>query len=176
MFDTFFLIPVLVLIVAVGEMIMSLAWTPSYYHFGIPLFSTTIRISNELDFASYIPELEQKLKRSWWRPDIVLKQLAPDEFAFRHKWSSRNPVCGLIRIDTLTGKLSLTGHLYWSLLVILVVISIIAFTEGFLAFAIPIFLLVGGLNFLIQRNSYTQIAKIIETAVADKDTYHHLYE
>ncbi len=166
MFDNLpFLFPLL-FVVAIGEWVLSLTWTPFYFRTGIPLFTASIVAYPPSEFSSHISEIEHKLQNtSWWRPAVVLKQLDTNEYAFRHHWwRSRNPLTGLIRVDELAGKVTITGYAYWSFL-ILPIFFLFIISQEILIF-IVVFIFVIGINIAVQRSHYAKIAQIIEEVVS----------
>ena len=168
-FTTFPWFIVILIIISVGEMMISGFWLPIYYQYGVPLFRKEYSLMAMPDLAAKIPELEQKLKRSFWRPSVVFHVLNKNEIAFRNNFGSKNALSGLIRLDPNRGRMYVTGHLYWTLLLspfILILIGIsspMSMQIFFLLFLLIIFTI----SFGMQRYHYTQIAAIImETAVA----------
>ncbi len=160
----------ILIIISVGEMMISGFWLPIYYQYGVPLFRKEYSLMTMPDLAAKIPELEQKLKRSFWRPSVVFRVLNKNEIAFRNNFGSKNALSGLIRLDLNRGRIYVTGHLYWTLLLFLPLIFILIGISSpmpmplfFLLFLLAIF----AINFGMQRYHYTQIAAVImETAVA----------
>ncbi len=156
-------------IISIGEMMISGFWLPIYYQYGVPLFRKEYSLMTMPDLAAKIPELEQKLKRSFWRPSVVFRVLNKNEIAFRNNFGSKNPLSGLIRLDPNQGRMYVTGHLYWTLLLFPFMFVLISISSPM---PMPIFfllflLIIFAINFGMQRYHYKQIAMIImKTAVA----------
>jgi hypothetical protein len=167
-----FIFPMLLVVfvgVSVAELFVAGLWLPFYFRFGIPLFRQSYPMTYKPDLAAKIPELEQTLKRSMWRPSIVFRPLNNHEIAFRYKFGSRNnPVAGLISLEPAQGRMTITGNLYWTYLFMpLLFLSFPAWggrmTGLFFLFVIGIMIFTIGL----QRYHYSQIAAtIVETAVS----------
>ena len=164
-----FIIPVIVAIMvvaSVAEMAFSGMWLPAYFRYGIPLFRQEYPLTTMPDLAAAIPELEQKLKRSAWRPAIVFRVLDRNEIAFRSSFGSKNTMSGLIRLEPSQGRMQISGHLYWTLLLIPLVFLAIAFNSPMPIFFLLFMLAIFVLTFGMQRYHYGQIAAVIaETAV-----------
>ena len=151
----------LIVLVSVGELILSAVWAPFYFRLGIPLLRRRYTLPADLDLAAQIPLLEQNLRRSWSRPAIVFRQLSPTEIAFRNNFGSRNPLQGLVRLEPGHGRMTISGHLYYSYfffpLFILPILLGGAVPILFLLFFAAIFAFI----FVTQYRHYAQIAGVI---------------
>jgi len=120
------------------------------------------------DLAAKIPELEQKLKRSMWRPAIVFRALNEHEIAFRNNFGSRNAMSGLIRLEPSQGRIRISGNLYWMFfmlpfLFLFLGSLLMSMNIGFMVFMLAIILV----TVIQQRYQYGQIAAVIvATAVS----------
>lgn len=165
-----FIIPaiaVLIALASLAEMAISSMWLPAYYRFAIPLFRKEYSLTTMPDLAARIPELEQKLKRSAWRPSIVFRALDGNDIAFRNKFGTRNAMSGLIRLEPNQGRMRVSGHLYWTFfltpLLFFMMVLLFPISPFFLLFMLAIFVMTFGM----QRYQYGKIAAVIaETAVS----------
>lgn len=165
-----FIIPAIAILIAItsmAEMVISSMWLPAYYQYAIPLFRKEYPLTMMPDLAAQIPELEQKLKRSAWRPSIVFRALNANEIAFRNKFGTRNAMSGLIRLEPNQGRMRISGHLYWTFfltpILFLVMMLMFPISAFFLLFILVIFVMTFGM----QRYQYGKIAAVIaETAVS----------
>lgn len=167
----------LIVVASLGEMAVSSLWWPAYYQYAIPLFRKEYPLTTMPDLASKIPELEQKLKRSMWRPSIVFRALDGGDIAFRNNFGSRNAMSGLIRLEPNQGKMRISGHLYWTFfltpLLFFVMVFVFPISAFFLLFLLAIFVMTFG----IQRYQYGKIAAVIaETAVSAEPATHTDFE
>ncbi len=167
---------ILLVLSSLAEMAVSGMWLPFYYRLGIPLYRKEVSLTSMPDLAAKIPELEQKLTRSMWRPAIVFRALNKHEIAFRNSFGSRNAMAGLIRLDPRGGKMQISGHLYWTFLVLPIVFLLFVFTT-FLPTTFFVFLLaIFALNFGLQRYHYSQIAKVIEETAVSSSAVSNTFE
>lgn len=159
----------LIVVASLAESALSGMWIPAYYQVAIPLFRKEYPLTTMPDLVANIPELEQKLKRSAWRPSIVFRALNPNEIAFRNKFGTRNAMSGLVRLEPNQGRMRISGHLYWTFfltpLLFLMMVLIFPISAFFLLFLLAIFVMTFGM----QRYQYGKIAAVIaETAVSAK--------
>jgi hypothetical protein len=161
-----FILYVIAPIFVLSEFVVSRLWVPFYYYYGIPLFSRKFHVTRHVNFASRVPCLEQNLPKFRWRPAVTFKQFSPDAFAFRQK-SIRNNISGLVQINEVNSTVTMTGHLYWSLLLLSLVLSIWAVADNNAVFSLFAFVFVTA-NVAIQRYAYTQIAEVIESNLYDQ--------
>lgn len=164
-----FIFPVLIIIIvalSLGEMAISGMWLPAYYRYGIPLFRKETPLTTMPDLAAKIPELEQKLKRSMWRPAIVFRALNANEIAFRNSFGSRNAMSGLIRLEPDRGRMRISGHLNWAIFLFPLIFLFMAFSFPMSAFFLLFLAAIFAMTFALQRVHYGKIAQVImETAV-----------
>jgi hypothetical protein len=112
--------------------------------------------------------LEKKLTRTLWRPPTIFKQLSSHEFAFRHQHYTRNVVFGLIQINESDGSVIIKGYLFGSFLIFATLASLIlALFDATFVFPVALFIILGGINALIQWRNYSQIAEIIYTTFSN---------
>jgi hypothetical protein len=157
----------LIIIASLGEMAVSSLWLPAYYQYAIPLFRKEYPLMTVPDLAAQIPELEQKLKRSAWRPSIVFRALNANEIAFRNKFGNRNAMSGLIRLEPNQGRMRISGHLYWTFFLMPILFLVMMFVFPFSGFFLLFMLAVFVMTFGMQRYQYGKIAAVIaETAVS----------
>ncbi len=157
----------LIVLVSLAEMAISSMWLPAYFQYAIPLFRKEYPLTMMPDLVGQIPELEQKLKRSAWRPSIVFRALNANEIAFRNKFGTRNAMSGLIRLEPNQSRMRISGHLYWTFfltpLLFLVMMFMFPISGFFLLFILAMFVMTFGM----QRHQYGKIAAVIaETAVS----------
>jgi hypothetical protein len=180
-----FSFPVIIIFIVAasfGEMAVSGMWLPAYYRYGIPLFRKEYPLTTMPNLAAKIPELEQKLKRSAWRPAVVFRELDKNEIAFRNSFGSKNPLSGLVRLEPSQGRMRISGHLHWTFFLTPLLFFVIFLSSGipilFLVFLLVIFMM----TFAVQRYNYAKIAEVVaETAVSAEpstisDTESHFYE
>lgn len=154
--------------VSLGEMVISGLWLPAYYRYSIPLFRKEYPLTTMPDLAGKIPELEQKLKRSMWRPAIVFRALDSGDIAFRNKFGTRNAMSGLVRLEPNQGRMRISGNLYWTFLLMpfLFLFMMVSSPSPSIMFLV-ILLLMFVLTFAMQRYQYGKIAAVVaETAVS----------
>ncbi|MCA9931581.1 MAG: hypothetical protein KC419_24020 [Anaerolineales bacterium] len=146
-FSPFLMIPLFLLLIL--ETIFSLAWVKFYYRNGIPLVKRSYRIPLMFDLTPHVNTLENALKRGVFRPAITIKPFGSNEFAFRNRFTSRNQVNGIIRVESSNGRITITGHIYWAFLIMLVFGIYVSFAIGN---GLPFFgfLFIGGLGLFFQ--------------------------
>ncbi|MBE2223871.1 MAG: hypothetical protein IAF02_20190 [Anaerolineae bacterium] len=159
-----FIFPVMIMIVVIlslGEMVISGMWLPAYYRYSIPLFRKEYPLTMMPDLAAKIPELEQKLKRSMGRRAIVFRALNANEIAFRNNFGSRNAMSGLIRLQPDQGRMRISGNLYWTFFLLPFIFFLTMFTFPLSAFFL-LFVVAGFMiTFGMQRYQYGKIAAVI---------------
>jgi len=160
----------LIVVVSLGEMAISGMWLPAYYRYAIPLFRKEYPLPTMPDLAAKIPELEQQLKRSAWRPSIVFRALDGNDIAFRNNFGSRNAMSGLIRLDPSQSRMRISGHIYWTFFLtpLMFMMMVVIFPMSFfvLIFLLAIFVMVFGM----QWYQYSKIAAVIvATAVSTEE-------
>jgi hypothetical protein len=160
-FPFLFVMVAALVVLSFGEMAISGMWLPAYFRYGIPLFRQEYPLAAMPDLAAKIPELEQRLKRSMWRPAIVFRALNANEIAFRNNFGSRNAMSGLIRLEPNQGRMRISGNLYWTYLLIpFLFVSIVAM-GGITVIFLVIMLVIFVMTFGMQRYHYAQIAAVI---------------
>lgn len=166
---------VLLIVTSLGELMLSSLWAPFYYRHGIPLLRRTYTLPANLNIDAQIPRLEQNLRGSWWRPRVVFRALSPTELAFRNNFGSRNPMQGLVRLEPAHGRMTISGYLYSSYLLIFPLLF--AFVLGIGGLPVLFFIFMLGIllfSVLYQRRQYEQIARIIAATLetnADKESW-----
>ncbi|MBK8987311.1 MAG: hypothetical protein IPM39_14750 [Chloroflexi bacterium] len=154
-----------IFVLAISEFLLSSFWAPVYFRYGIPLLRRSYTVPADLDLAAQIPHLETSLPRTWWRPGVVFRALSPTELAFRHRFGTRNPLQGLVRLEPGHGRMTITGYLYSFYLVFPFLILFFVLVAGvpwlFLLFMAAVF----AFTFGLQRRHYAQIADIIAATV-----------
>lgn len=171
----FFVSLFFMVVLGMGEFLVSLLWIPAYFRTGIPLLTKEFRPKDHFEFSLDIPALEQTLQ-GFWRPRVVFKELAPGEYAFRHHFTSRTPLQGHIKFDSLRGVVVIKGYAYWTLLLFpLPIFLLVSSLEGVPLLTLPAFLLVFGLiiglNFLFQRRIYQQVVEAVQKMVGSSELY-----
>lgn len=175
-----FIVPafvVLIVIASLAEMAISGMWLPAYYRYSIPLFRKEYSLTAMPDLAAKIPELEQKLKRSMWRPSIVFRALEGGDVAFRNNFGSRNAMSGLIRLEPNQGRMRISGNMYWTFFLTPLLFFVMVFVFPISAFFLLFLLAIFAMTFGMQRHQYSKIAAVIaETAVSAEPATHTDFE
>jgi len=131
------------------ELIFSLAWVQFYYRNGIPLVKKSCRIPLMFDLTPHVGTLQSSLKRGFFRPAITIKPFSQNEFGFRNTFTSRSQVNGMIRVEPSNGRLTITGHLYWAFIIMILfgALTSIVVAQPFVFIG---FLFIAGLSIFFQ--------------------------
>ena len=157
----------LLVLVGIGETVLSLRWNPTYFSVGIPIFR---RVLPTLDPKPEMPSpgrLEAALSKSVF-PALAFRALDADRLAFREKGGGfrfgYTPVMhGRLTFERMGARVEVVGLLNW---------FVLAFV-GFAVFLIvdlddPIFLLfLVGLLALIYAIQFSRFARVARVAVAE---------
>ncbi len=159
----FFIVFILFFGLTITELICYWLWVPFYFRIGIPIFSQEIQPLNLFQLNLDIPQLEKQLG-GFWGKRVVFKEVQPNEYLFRHNFTSRNPIIGQITFDTIRGVVVVKGNLYWSLLFLpLLILFFIPYGAPLIVLFIFAFIIL--VNLAIQRNTYQKVAQAIQEAV-----------
>lgn len=164
--ESFFsLLFALLFLTMIGDFILSTFWVPFYYRFGIPLFRRTFKlIDAPSDLEKHIPSLEAQLQPSWGRAGVVFRAISTNELAFRHslKRNSRNVVHGRVHYDAFNQQLTMTGHLYFPLLLFPFFALPFTYVDPFNIMFFVVAILIVIINGVMQRSNYGRIAAALE--------------
>lgn len=162
---------ILFMAVTLAEFFLSSSWTPAYFRFGLSLYQTQFKLADvDVDLTGLIPQWEKQLRRAWAQPAVAFKAIGNDELGFRQKFGQRNPVHGRVYFDPRKQTLTITGYLYWSIIVFPLWFTFLFTMIGIKEWTFLLAFV--GLNFFLlttmiitQRRSYSRISRVI------RDTY-----
>ena len=147
--------------IAIIESIVSARWYPTYFKFGIPIYSKAY------PFYGTAPEpigevaLNEALRQNY-TPALIFKEIEPNTFAFREKMFqfrllSYTPLMhGRLEINPNSRTINVIGLLNWWILAFIMTF-LISFSKHFEA--IPFMLLVLGAIYLFQKGKYDKVGK-----------------
>lgn len=161
----FLVVPLVLLMIL--EQIFAMAWVPFYFRVGIPLVSKSYRTPLMFELGPHKAVLEHALQRGWFRPQIVFKSFNKDEFGFRNTFTSRSQVNGIVRVEPSNGRLTITGNLSWSFLMLILfgALSSIIFAQPW---TFAGFLFIAGIGAFFQWRMTLAIEKIIHDTLKNE--------
>lgn len=169
------LIFIIIIAIAIGELILSGRWHPTYFKTGITIYKRTMKSNNYLKPLPDAEHIQSGLPNSIG-PDILIRKLENNLFAFRERafqftWFSYTPIMhGNLEFNPKSSEVIVRGRLNW---------FIVAFSITFVTLPItlskgepevlllPTFLfIVLGILYAIQAIKFNKIAGVATDAWA----------
>ncbi|PRC92749.1 hypothetical protein [Solimicrobium silvestre] len=151
----------LLICVVLTDLALNFMLVPFYFQHGIVVFRRKIKCDQRETPIPSIAQIEVRIPSSIW-PDFLLKEIDPIQFAFRERvfksMMTYTPIMhGVLRLDTESGYVVVTGRLNWTTLAFIVFAFFnlsdhVDLSFGFMA------LLILSVIYLIQAIRYSQIA------------------
>ena len=160
---------IILFFVAIAELILSGRWVPFYFRTGIPLFWRSFPF---LEQPTISPDTLSEKFHSGFADPLLFRVITPSEIAFRERFFSLRlfsytPVMhGLIRIDQLQHKVTVTGYANWFVIALAAAFIVLHYSFSqleihYLPVSLIIFLFLGIL-YVIQAVRFNNVFKMLE--------------
>lgn len=160
-------------VIGLLEIVTSGLWWRMYFFFGLPLYRRTIKTDIDKMQLLSAQEIEDALPELAWRPQLLVRQIAPTKFAFREKFLflgfSYVPVMhGIMRYDQDNKELVISGlanwyALFFSIFFISLTIAFMFESKELMFLILPIgLLLIEGNGYLTQRRRFNQFVEMVQ--------------
>lgn len=164
--DLLILLPLLLFALLFIEIIVSSCWVPVYFKTGIPLFTKSFQFTKGPSLSA--DDFSKTFNRTIV-PPVIFRKFSNSEIGFREKAFCFRPIIyapvmrGLIRIDNIQRKTTITGYVNWFYVCLVAILIITSFFDPWkpadLVISLVFLLPVLGIHYLIQFVLFRKVFK-----------------